>query len=74
MLWFDGDGLCLLAKRLERGRFVWPQATQRNGIAQSCAVVHVARRHRLESASEDSRTGDERVGVCSSVHARLFFF
>jgi len=27
MLWFDGDGLCLLAKRLERGRFVWPQAS-----------------------------------------------
>jgi transposase len=26
VLWFDGDGLCLLAKRLERGRFVWPQA------------------------------------------------
>ena len=27
VLWFDGDGLCLLAKRLERGRFVWPQAS-----------------------------------------------
>jgi transposase len=27
VLWFDGDGLCLLAKRLERGRFVWPKAT-----------------------------------------------
>ena len=26
LLWFTGDGLCLLAKRLERGRFVWPQA------------------------------------------------
>jgi len=26
ILWFDGDGLCLFAKRLERGRFVWPQA------------------------------------------------
>ena len=26
MLWFDGDGLCLFAKRLESGRFVWPQA------------------------------------------------
>jgi transposase len=27
VLWFDGQGLLLLAKRLERGRFVWPQAT-----------------------------------------------
>ena len=28
ILWWSGDGLCLFAKRLERGRFVWPQATQ----------------------------------------------
>jgi transposase len=28
VLWWDGDGLCLFAKRLERGRFVWPQADQ----------------------------------------------
>ncbi|MDP9877521.1 transposase [Variovorax boronicumulans] len=27
VLWFDGQGLMLLARRLERGRFVWPQAT-----------------------------------------------
>lgn len=27
VLWFDGDGLCLFSKRLERGRFVWPQTT-----------------------------------------------
>ena len=26
LLWWDGDGLCLFAKRLERGRFLWPQA------------------------------------------------
>jgi transposase len=26
LIWFDGDGLCLFVKRLERGRFVWPQA------------------------------------------------
>lgn len=28
VLWSDGDGLCLFAKRLERGRFVWPQTRQ----------------------------------------------
>ena len=27
VLWWSGDGMCLFAKRLERGRFVWPQAT-----------------------------------------------
>jgi transposase len=26
LLWWSGDGLNLFAKRLERGRFVWPQA------------------------------------------------
>jgi transposase len=34
LLWWDGDGLCLFAKRLERGRFVWPRAEE--GVA-----VHV---------------------------------
>jgi transposase len=26
LLWWSGDGLNLYAKRLERGRFLWPQA------------------------------------------------
>ena len=25
-LWHDGQGLCLFAKRLERGRFLWPSS------------------------------------------------
>ena len=29
LLWWGGDGLCLFVKRLERGRFVWPQAKER---------------------------------------------
>ena len=28
LIWFDGDGLCLFAKRLERGKFIWPQARE----------------------------------------------
>ncbi len=28
LIWFDGDGLCLFSKRLERGKFVWPQAAE----------------------------------------------
>jgi transposase len=38
LLWFDGDGLCLFIKRLERGRFVWPQATS-GSIALSAAQL-----------------------------------
>ncbi len=28
VLWWDGDGICLFAKRLERGKFVWPRAEE----------------------------------------------
>lgn len=35
LLWWDGDGLCLFAKRLERGAFVWPHAQS--------GVVHLSR-------------------------------
>ena len=38
LLWFDGDGICLYAKRLERGRFVWPQATS-GSVALSAAQL-----------------------------------
>lgn len=28
ILWWDGDGMCLYAKRLEQGKFVWPRTEQ----------------------------------------------
>lgn len=27
-IWWDGQGACLLSKRLEKGRFVWPSAKE----------------------------------------------
>ncbi|WP_409998042.1 MULTISPECIES: IS66 family insertion sequence element accessory protein TnpB [unclassified Bradyrhizobium] len=29
VLWHDGQGMCLFTKRLERGRFIWPQPVAR---------------------------------------------
>jgi transposase len=38
VLWHDGQGMCLLAKRLERGRFVWPR-TEGEAVTISAAQL-----------------------------------
>ncbi len=38
MLWWDGTGLCLFAKRLERGRFIWPKA-QKGSVSLTAAQL-----------------------------------
>jgi transposase len=35
VLWWDGDGLCLFAKRLERGRLVWAEGRCGRGACGS---------------------------------------
>ncbi len=38
VLWHDGQGMCLFAKRLERGRFVWP-STLRRGADRTVTIT-----------------------------------
>jgi transposase len=39
VLWHDGQGMCLYAKRLERGRFVWPSTAPREGVDRSVTIT-----------------------------------
>ena len=38
VLWHDGQGMCLFAKRLERGRFIWP-STEPGGDADRSVTI-----------------------------------
>jgi transposase len=39
VLWHDGQGMCLFAKRLERGRFVWPSTAPREGADRTVTIM-----------------------------------
>jgi transposase len=39
VLWHDGQGMCLFAKRLERGRFVWPSTAPRDGAERAVTIT-----------------------------------
>ena len=64
LLWWDGDGLCLFAKRLERGRFVWPRAEEGHGSAEPGAIVDAAGGDRLANAAANLAARAGRLSVC----------
>ena len=39
MIWHDGQGMCLFAKRLERGRFVWPSTRQHDDADRAVTLT-----------------------------------
>jgi hypothetical protein len=69
ILWFDGDGLCLFAKRLERGRFI------RHGLADAGSALDAHGRHRLAQTAEDLDAPNRSVSYArdSPVFMRLLW-
>jgi transposase len=39
VLWHDGQGMCLFAKRLERGRFIWPSTVPREDADRTVTIT-----------------------------------
>jgi transposase len=56
-LYWDTQGLCLFAKRLEKGRFIWPSPA--DGVVRLTAaqLSMLAGRHRLAGAAADLAAG-----------------
>jgi len=48
-----GDGLCLFAKRLERGRFVWPRAEEGVAVLSRAQLSMLLEGDRLADAATD---------------------
>jgi transposase len=38
LLWYDGQGMCLFPKRMDRGRFVWP-STKTGSVVMMAAQL-----------------------------------
>ena len=65
IVWHDGIGMSLYAKRLERGRFIWPSPAGRRDRRYHCGAVGVhARRYRLAQPGSHRATGGGRLTVC----------
>jgi len=59
VLWHDGQGMCLFAKRLERGRFAWPSTVPRENADRTLRITP-AQLHSSATCSKGS------TGVCRS--------
>ena len=78
LIWFDGDGLCLFCKRLERGKFVWPQATEGSVSLRLVVSVFVQPSFLLKPLDKGKFVGDQAqlddfpVGLTGARRAHAF--
>jgi transposase len=59
ILCWDGQGLCLFAKRLEKRSLHLAAGQGRRGVADAGATVDAIRRHRLGASGDRQETGGE---------------
>jgi len=48
VLWHDGQGMCLFAKRLERGRFIWPTTAPSDAANRTVTITSAQLGYLLE--------------------------
>ena len=65
LLWHDGQGMCLFAKRLERGRFIWPRDGWRGGDDHGGPAWLSAGGDRLAGTDTHAKTGACRMIVAA---------
>src|SRR4030095_13013812 len=41
VLWYDGQGLCLFSKRIDRGRFLWPSPADGTVSISTAQLVYL---------------------------------
>ncbi|WP_420836275.1 IS66 family insertion sequence element accessory protein TnpB [Bradyrhizobium valentinum] len=68
ILFWDGNGLCLFTKRLDRGGFVWPRLVRRLHHAVSGAARDADRGHRLARARTHMEARSCRLRYCRNPH------
>jgi len=61
VLWHDGQGMCLFAKRLERGRFIWPSPADGLVTITPAQLGLSTRRDRLAAAATHVASPSGRV-------------
>ena len=70
-LWHDGQGLCLFAKRLERGRFLWPSSADGTVTILGGTTRLSDRGDRLAHAAKNLASDGGRMRIFAYKSARL---